>query len=377
MKWPNPKRDLLLIPLISLLTVLILAAGVEVVARFAFEESGKETCGRGNDRTGLRFEANCTSRLKSTEGPWVENRYNACGYRQDEPCGDRPPGSYRIALLGGSTSQGYKVPYEQAMAPRMAARLSQGCGRPVEVQNLSVAGFRMIDQYLKLDEALALKPDVVMLFLSSYELVDLTDPALFALRGDPARLRSQREQVVSRPPAAFSVRDVLAVDRLVAQSRGVVAAQHLLYLDRARYVRLFLLNGDKVDYLRSSYSERWEKRLSDLDVMLGEMAAKARAAGVPFVLVFGPQRIQAAMLDPSTVPAGFDPLAIDRRIADIARHDDIHLVDILSSMRDVENPERLFYPVDGHMTDQGHALLARTTVQQLLAQRIGVFADCH
>ena len=378
MTWPHPKRDLLLIPLIGLITVLVIVAGIEVASRVVFEEGGKETCGRGGARAGLRFEANCTSHLKSAEGPWVENRYNACGYRQDQPCGDRPPGALRIALLGGSTSQGYKVPYKSAMAPRMSERLARACGKPVDIQNLSVAGYRMIDQYQHLDDALALKPDIVMMLLSPFELVDRTEPVLFDLRQDPERLRQERARVLpSAPPARFDWRDLLGIDRLVAQSRAVVAAQHVLYLDRARYVRLFLLNGDKVDYLKTAYTPQWEKRLSDLDTMLGEMAAKSRAAGVPFVLIFAPQRVQAALLDPALTPPGFDPLTIVHRVAAIARSHDIPFVDVIGTMRDLPHPERVFYPVDGHMNAEGHAILADATVRQTLAQRVGVLAACR
>ena len=67
---------------------------------------------------GDRALPNCTARYKAGEGPWAENSYNACGYRTEHPCGPKPPGSFRVALIGSSTSMGYLIPYQQTFAVR-------------------------------------------------------------------------------------------------------------------------------------------------------------------------------------------------------------------------------------------------------------------
>ena len=367
-------RDFLVIPLIALMTVVAMLAASEWLARLHFVQLGKETRGVWDALHGARLSGSCVSRIKSAEGPWVENAYNACGYRTRESCGATPAGPIRLALLGASTAQGYKVPYEQAFAPRAAQALAAQCGRAVEIQNMGVPGYKMIDHYLRLDEALALKPEVVILALSAYELVDMTDPDWLAKRKTPELLKRQPGQA-SAAPARRDL--IVAVDAMVANSRAVLAAQHYLYQDRGRYVDLFLMHGDKADYLRHPFSAKWEQRLSELELMLGEMAESARRVGVPLVLLFGPQRVQAALVDPATWPAGVDPSAIDRRIAEIGRRTGVVVVDGLQAMTGLVQPWRLYYPVDGHMTGEGHALLAQTLVTELLAQRVGPFSACR
>lgn len=367
------RRDLFLIPLISLLTVLVLIGGSELAARQLFEKGGKEGCGQWDGLHGTKLTGNCDARAKSPEGPWVDYHFNACGYRTNEACGERPPGHLRIALLGASTAQGYKVPYEQAFAPRAAQELTRQCQQPVEIQNMGVAGYRVIDHYWRMDEALAMKPDAVVLVLSAYELVDVTDPATLARRKSPELLRRTRNETAGTRARADLI---VQLDALVADSRAVLAAQHYLYQDRSRYVSLFLMHRDKADYLRTPLSAAWEKRLADLELMLGEMAEKSRAQGVPLVVLFGPQRIQAALLDQALRPQGVDPTLIGRRMADLARRTGVTLVDVLADMGDLPHPEQLFYPVDGHMTGDGHAVLSRSLVQQLTRQQVGAFGRC-
>lgn len=369
------RRDFLLIPLISLLTVVTMTLGLEVAARHLFEKGGKEACGQRDDLHGTRLQANCTARAKSPEGPWVEYRFNECGYRNDESCGPLPAGHMRVALLGASTAQGYKVPYEQTLAVRAAAELSSACHRSTEFQNMGVAGYSVINHYWRLDEALALKPQAVVLVLSAYELVQQTAPQVLARRKFPEEIAQSRG---SGGAAAGSKRFDLIVelDSLMANSRAVLAAQHYLYQDRARYIDLFLMHRDKADYLRVPMPVAWERRLADLELMLGEMAEKSRGQGVPLVLLFGPQRVQAALLDGSLRPPAVDPHAISRRVGEIARRTGVVMVDVLTDMTELPQPQQLFYPVDGHMTGEGHAVLARSLVRQLLVQRVGAFASC-
>ncbi len=63
---------------------------------------------------GYRFKPNCSVRGKIPEGPWITYRYNECGYRSENSCGPKSPGTMRIVILGSSMSQALHVPSEAA-----------------------------------------------------------------------------------------------------------------------------------------------------------------------------------------------------------------------------------------------------------------------
>jgi hypothetical protein len=364
-----PRYDFFLIPLLVLLTLAVMAIVGEVASRAMFVESGAETCG-GVGAAGVAvMRPNCTSYRKAAEGPETVNAYNDCGYRTPQPCGSRPAGSIRVALMGASTAQGMKVPYPATFAARLTEALSRACRRPVEFQNMGVPGASLLDVYRRLDEALALHPDLIMLAMTPYELKAAISPADLAHRDAPAAAADP-----DPPPAQKSL--VARLSDAAYDSRILVVAQHVLFQDRATFAKLFLLHGEDADYLRVPYGPGWEQRLRDFDVLLGDMARRSAAAGVPMLLALGPQRIQAALLDRGVRPDGVDPFAIGRRLATIAAAHGVLFQDTLESFATVPDPDALFYAVDGHMDADGHAVFARSVLDRLIHDS-AVFRDCQ
>src|SRR5438309_415013 len=84
-----PRRDFVILPLLSVLTVAVMLGGAEVATRLAMPQKSVDECLVPDPVLGHRPLANCVSHTKSAEGEWVENRYNDCGYRADSSC--RPP----------------------------------------------------------------------------------------------------------------------------------------------------------------------------------------------------------------------------------------------------------------------------------------------
>jgi hypothetical protein len=366
-----PRRDFILIPLIALLTALLLGGGTELVAGHFFYEAQEGSCGKPDPLLPYRYAPNCSFQNKAAEGPMVKYVFNECGYRSRESCGPKAPGSVRIALLGASTAEGFKIGYEDALAPKAAADLTSRCHRPVEFQNMGVAGFHVIDQYFRMDEALALKPDMVMLVVTPYELVDFADPMLLENRKTPENIHKKKPVETGNQAGVIS-----KLSAMLSDSRAALFAQYMLFQNRAKYVDLFLMHADKADYLRPPFSTQWEKRLNDFDLIVGEMADRFQHEGIPFAIVFTPQRIQAALASPATRPTGVDPEAIDRRIADIAARHHIIFIDTFGEFQHISNPENLFFPVDGHMTAQGHGVAANGMVKGLLSTNIAPFDHC-
>ncbi len=82
------------------------------------------------------------------------------------PAPPRPPGAgapLRLAVLGASTSYGFRLPYELSYPPQLAARLEGALGRPVELRNFATPAWNAEQQARDFEtRVLAWRPDLVL-----------------------------------------------------------------------------------------------------------------------------------------------------------------------------------------------------------------------
>jgi GDSL-like Lipase/Acylhydrolase family len=364
-----PRRDLWLLPLLSLLTIAVCLVGAEVIARHLFSAGGVAgECLVTDAKIGWRYRSDCSREEKNPEGPWVTQHWNACGYRTHEPCGPKPPGTTRIALVGSSTGEGIFIPYDEAFATRTAATLTQVLGRPVEVQNLSRTACYPLCSFRMVDEALALKPDVLVMITDPFDIEHL-NPAEMGRRYQPMGTEEVMAEVRNGDAGAASRRDL--VKRLkgwMNETRMGFAAQHYMFQDTSLYARIYLHYGDRADYLRVPFAPAWEKRFEAFEVLVDEIAQKARVAHIPFVILVQPSLAQASLLKMQEVPPGVDPYAFNQRLRQIAERHGVQFADPLDLFNDQSNISKLYYIVDTHPNGAGHALLAQALVRQLLKE---------
>ena len=328
-----PRRDYVLLPLLILFTVAALGLASEGLLRVAWAQQEQDTCLAQRDGVN-GHRANCVSMMKTAEGPWAEYRYNECGYRNPEPCGPKPAGAVRVAVVGSSLSGGAFVSYADSFAGRAARELSRACGRPVEFQNLGGFGFAWGKIGTQVAPALALHPDAIVMAMMPFDLARPYQPAVD----------------VPQPPAqAVSPVSLAGVQALVAGSRVVRVAQHYLFGDIARY--------------------------TDLYVLRAPMAEQAHAAGVPFVLAFAPQRAQLELLGRADA-GGLQPDLLTRALRDMARRHGIVFVDLSREWRGRADRNALYYRVDGHLTAHGHELLDAAVERTLRSGLVPALAHC-
>lgn len=362
-----PRRDLWLLPLISVATLVLLLGGAEISTRLLFPRTGAKACEIADPVIGRRFQPFCSARMKSAEGPWVVNTYNDCGYRTKESCKRPATGTARIALLGSSVSEGLYVPFDETFAQRTAVGLSAACRRPVEVQNLGREACDPVCSYHRVDEVLALKPDLVVLALTPHDLDDL-DAASVAKRGTPIPPNLEGNQ--QRTGLYYRLRS------LVLDSRAATMAQHLLFRDAATYLRLYLPYKSHSGYLKDPLSEEWQAHLHALDTLLGEEAARFGDAHVHFVLLEVPNLAQASIVSMHEPLPGIDPEALNRRLREIAGRHGIEFVDVLPEFQKKGDSNAFFYVVDGHLNGDGQALVSDPLVRQLSAGASGAALEC-
>lgn len=364
-----PRRDLWLLPLIAFATALAMLVAAEIAAEIAWPEQKLNSCAGPDPVLGSRFRPHCTSVMKGAEGPWYTNTYNECGYRSTASCGVPPPGTRRIAMVGSSMGEGYLVPYADTVGVRATASLARLCPFPVELQNLAARGYTGQRIVLRMQEAMRLHPVQVLYLITPYDIETQLDPATLPLTGSDAAPSAATP--AAAPPPAPMLAGRLAI--LAREARAVTVAQSLLVRDPATFLALFLHYGDKADFLRPPFTPAWRERLRRFDLLIARLAALAQAGGARFTLGFVPQQAELALA--ARPASGLDPAALPRALAAIAAAHGADFFDATPALVAEPDPERLYYPVDGHPSALGQPVIGAALARHLGGT--GPFAACQ
>jgi hypothetical protein len=367
-----PRKDWIVLPLLGVLTLAFVFGSMELLARQILPEEGALFVGAcmviNNPLAGLQAIPNSVCKEKAAEGQLTEYRFNSCGHRAGMECGPKPPNTYRIVMAGSSYGFGYGVMREQTFAALLPVELSRQTGRKIELYNASMAGRMPRAAALRFDELLAAKPDMILWELAPADVEGVQlqaidpDARVWGKSIDPqAKFAASRELILHKTYTVWK------------HSSGwydhiAILLRHSLYNDESQeqYVNSYLMNGDEsAGFLKADWSPRWQVRLEQFDSCAANMEEKAKAAGIPFVAVLLPNRAQAAMISMGKWPTGYDPYKLDEKLRFIiVSHGGIYL-DILPQFRKVPSPEQYFFPVDGHPTSGGHAIIATLLAKEL------------
>jgi hypothetical protein len=359
-----PRRDWILLPLISLLTIGILAGSTELIARRVFSGSTTlmENCMVMDDpSTGPRAIPNTVCREKIPESQLVEYRFNSCGHRAGMECLPKQPGAYRIVMTGSSLALGEGVQREQTFAALLPEELTQETGRKIELYNESMGWGFPHSVRLRFNEVLSAKPDLILWILTPGDI----EGASLVVYSSNADSRFQRsltlpERAWLHIKSAFSSESfAAAASELFNRTRTALLLRHFLYQSETQYVASYqMVKDEEGGFLKADQSAQWKGHLKQFDADAAEMEGQAEAAGVPFAAVLVPIRAQAAMISMGKWPAKYDPYELDHQLRSIiTRHGGIYL-DILPDYRGIPNADRGYYPVDTHPNADGHKTIA-------------------
>jgi lysophospholipase L1-like esterase len=117
------------------------------------------------------YTAYCLNEVyRSRDG---RNRHNSHGYRGDEITQPKPAGTYRILMLGGSTTYETGIAdWRETTTVQMQRLLGERAGaRPVEVINAGCGGWNSWESLIDLQfRGLALQPDLVIVYCGTNEV---------------------------------------------------------------------------------------------------------------------------------------------------------------------------------------------------------------
>jgi len=158
-------RRKLLVAAASLTASLVVAEAALALLerRSGSEPVVPETIGRFDPQLGWALRPGAVA-VSRRAGQPVEYRINSKGLRDDETSYEKPPGIFRIVLLGDSRAFGYGVPIEGHVSAVL-----EGYFRDVEVINMGVSGYGVDQELLLLQsEGLKYEPDLVIAYVDHY-----------------------------------------------------------------------------------------------------------------------------------------------------------------------------------------------------------------
>jgi hypothetical protein len=371
----QPRRDWILLPLLSLLTICLLAGSTELIARRMFSKSstGVETCmTTKGPSVGPHGIPNAVCWDKGPETARTKYVLNSCGYRAGVECGLKQPGTYRIVMVGSSFAMGQWVPQEKSLAALLPVELSRATKRKIELYNEGMMSEHPQVVALRSDEVLAAKPDMILWVLMPYDIGMVSaDPATMhadtGKAGLLARILFHVKVEFATQSVSASAADLWhrALDHFLKSQVGVLL-QHYLYESQSQYVRSYLMGRDpNQGFLRTEPSVQWRINLQEFERDAAAIEGQAKAAGVPLAAVLVPDRAQAAMISMGVWPTGFDPYKLNDELRPIiVRHGGIY-IDILRDFRNIPNSEQFYFPVDSHPDARGHAIISELLAREL------------
>lgn len=381
-----PRRDWILMPMLSLLTIGLMIGSAELIAdrmNPVLRDSLKpmSQClimSVPADGYSALPDSDCWD--KELEAPVeIEYRFNSCGHRAGMECGPKPPGNYRIVMIGASTAFGFSVPREKTIAALLPTKLSLQTGRKIELYNESMLSRHPSVVPKHFDEVVAASPDMILWVLQPTDIENESPEKAWepnsAKTGFWARAKIRIKVLFMTESIPDAVRHLW--NRGVAvfdETAPVVQLQFLLekafYEDPRLYMKHYLMGGGDSGFMQLQTNADWQNRLRYFDRDAADTLGRAKAAGVPLVVVLLPNLPQAIMISMGEWPEGFDPYKLDRELRTIVTSHGGTYIDILSDFRTIPNPERAFFPWNPHPNADGHAIIADLLTKRLTSGTI-------
>jgi len=383
------KRDWILLPFAGILAVVLLGVSCELLANFLFPASsqGFSDCFVQDDPTGdapAKPNSVCAEQIAES-GYTAEYRFNSRGNRAGMELRPKTPGTYRIVMIGSSFAMGLFVPREKTFAALVPVELSQRTGRNVELYNEATGGkfrggpFPAPGASMQINEALSANPDLILWIVTSNDFLTASsgESAAPGVQENAHARDEQPASLLNNGKLSAGVDAVLEKFRdRFDQTRAALMLKHFLLEDetQGKYVTSYLQNEVDAGFLKSQPSAKWQRLEQNFEREAAAYEARAKAAGVPLVAVFVPNRAQAAMISMEKRPEGYDPYRLDQELGRIvASHGGTYL-DILPDYRTIPNPEQNYFPVDGHPDADGHAMIAKFLVKELTDGKVQALA---
>lgn len=244
-------------------------------------------------------------------------RINGQGLRAERDYGPPGPGARRILAVGDSFTMGYSVAEERTWVRLLERRL----GPPWEVLNAGVPGYSTWQELAWLEEeGLALGPEIVLLgFFLGNDIADNARPEL------PVELRE---------------------GRLISTGARAGLLPLALRLGLARHSHLYQLAW-RARRSRATQDDRLEAGWQATSGLIDRLARLCRSRTIRLIVLIVPERAETGR---------------NRRMATLCARAGVKGLDLTPAL----GGPGMYFPQDGHWTEQGNAVAARVIGGHLL-----------
>jgi hypothetical protein len=320
---------------------------------------------------------------------------NAHGLRDRRQTYEKPPGTFRIVLLGDSFVEAVQVQQWEGVAERLEQALNQDASQPIEVVNAGVAAYGTAQEYLLLDKmGEQLQPDLVIVFFfvgnditnNNYRL-ELWDSNLMLALKPYFDLRDDGNLRLIPGPSPRPQRGLSSLMRSCCVLYNVIeTGVHNKLNQNYPREQLEAIGGLRTP-LTGLYDtqpdEEWVRGWRISEVLLARMRDRAAEMGAPLVIAAAPEwraldpdawRDELQRSNPRSSRLASGRLQIDvptNRVRAIAERLGIPFIDLLPPLRAaVAEDAPLYFDFDKHWTAAGHTVAARAIDQGLREQEL-------
>jgi lysophospholipase L1-like esterase len=315
----------------------------------------------------------------------TEVRISPLGLRDRRTSYEKPPGVYRVLLLGDSFLEGVQVQQWETVAERLEDRLNaRSGGRPVEVINAGVAAYGTAQQLLLYEhEVHRYNADAVMLLFFVGNDVKNNSPELeipggrlhlavkpyFELEDDGSLTLKPGPSPTPQHPVARTLRRCCWTYNVFEGNIFALLGQEYLREE------IEVVGGAR-NYIRENYEleprGEWAKAWRTTEAILARLQARTAADGAPLTLVgvpdwraLDPAIWQDELFRNRRMQRPSAPEAPTDHLAKMAARLQIPYLDLLPPLRREAAAGRapLYYSVDGHWNPAGHRAAAEALAE--------------
>jgi lysophospholipase L1-like esterase len=297
---------------------------------------------------------------------------------------DKPAGTTRIMVFGDSMVVGRHVEQSKIYTARLAAVLRER-GKTVDVINAGVQGYSTDQSLLLMQRWLPVyRPDIVLYGSTLNDYAGNTLANAYEQAKPVYRIDDQNRLRLTLPQIASELRSFGATGprRWLQSSALYRLLQPGIFLLRARMFGLqerILLGAEQGVYIGDAVIDALDWRIyEELVVRMKETAEKEGAAffffAHPEVGEVWEPYIEMVCQRLHVPRTAYDPFAMERRESAMAERRGVRFLRTIQTFRDA--PQRGPFhpiPIDGHLNEAGHQLLAELLADRLAAP-VGVAA---
>ncbi len=354
--------------LVTLPTLLTFAIFLEVAARYILPTSDFPDV-EFHKYYGNHFVPNQTGTYIRGESQQVKGRFriNAQGWNSPHDYEEiKPPGTYRIAVIGDSFVEALQVDYDQSFPYRMEKTLNENSsGNKFQVYSFGHSGANLVQNLEVFREVnRKYKPDLAIIILIHNDFLESFEGYG---RVDNSTLRPANDTYTTVPPRPASTMELKRMFR------------------KSAFVRYWVLNHsalEKFRFLRSWYygdTRKVDANVSLTKIQSLPMQQFEHLAGYVFNQFYkqGQLTQTRVLIAMNTTAYSFEEIE-DKSVSPVAKFNTMSkkkansaglpFLDLTDSFRNAwkKNPQEYKWKIDSHWNQHGHRVVAEAISQKIL-----------